>query len=991
MPTLPLYFVRLARFCAVVVCLAGILSLISCGGGSMSGGTGGGSGGGSGGGGGTGGGGSTGFSPPPIYPGNRTVLVRTGDTPSSAVYDSVHKIVFASEPDLGLVDAISVPGAQIVARIPVPGVQALGISADNTQILASTNLQQVAWISTTLLRVTKWQLLPLVVEPGGGPQFWVPFNPESLESNIVLGSIATYAQNPYLLSNGKVLFESTIGAVFPYTVEWDPVANTALVRRDLPMGNAVVANPSGTEVLFAANPCFYDSATDSLRNSIGLLPGILAAANPTSNQFVLSEGPGLIFIDLQFNILGEIAFSTAAPLVQQPTGLVYSPDGTRLYMVSSGPVAMITTIDTTKFSVLGTAPAYSYGSPILATSVENPLVADDTGLVIGSAIGGLVFDDSTDFYSFPVNAQASVASIKPSEGSVSGGTVTTLVTGITTGIPDVWFGSQLATSENTSALPILQATAPSANSAGVVDVKIIQSTGVMITLPQGFTYGSVPLLTAPLASAPGGNVAADIYGFGLSTDAGPTVQQVTIGGGTAKVLAASQFEGFPFQDLNIGIPAGSPGLADIVVKSPTGTATYPKGFRYLTSVTDYTSADTLLAVLYDAPRQQLYLNAGDHIDVFSLTSNTFGSPITPPSLGGTRQLQGLALTPDGSKLIVGNFSDDSVAIIDPDNSLGAKAVQIGSAMGPDAHAQGPHAVATTSKGTVFVVIGTNADLSGGGGLIYELNLTTLTSVQRNDLPAGVQIAGEPISQSADGTKVFLGEPGDSGGNVMIWSASTDSWLGHNLGGLYELFLDDFAASRDGNVFAINNAAEISDFPFPMFVDAQLNQISQLGIEAILAPSNQQGIAVHDSGALLYSATDLGVDIIDVRHGSLAERIVLNEQDAFLSGSLAIDQTGQKIFLLTNAGLTVIDLDAVPLSIGSVTPVSGAVGATVQVRGSGFQAGTTTSFNGTPAIAKFVDVDTLQLTVPTIGSGAAAISLSNPDGTSYRLDAAFSVQ
>src|SRR5204863_50451 len=84
--------------------------------------------------------------------------------------------------------------------------------------------------------------------------------------------------------------------------------------------------------------------------------------------------------------------------------------------------------------------------------------------------------------------------------------------------------------------------------------------------------------------------------------------------------------------------------------------------------------------------------------------------------------------------------------------------------------------------------------------------------------------------------------------------------------------------------------------YPMMVDSQLNQISQLGIEFIFSAANMQGMAVHDSGSLLYSSTNYGVDIIDVKHGALAERILLNGQDAFLDGSLAVDENGESIFL-----------------------------------------------------------------------------------------------
>jgi hypothetical protein len=118
---------------------------------------------------------------------------------------------------------------------------------------------------------------------------------------------------------------------------------------------------------------------------------------------------------------------------------------------------------------------------------------------------------------------------------------------------------------------------------------------------------------------------------------------------------------------------------------------------------------------------------------------------------------------------------------------------------------------------------------------------------------------------------------------------------------------------------------------------------------------------------------------------------LNEQDAFLDGSLAVDETGKSIFLITNAGLTVIELDSVPLSIGSIKPSAGSVGALIQIRGSGFNSGTSVTFNGTSATTTFVDEDTLQVSVPSTQTGGARIVISNSDGSSYTLDGAFTVQ
>ena len=213
-----------------------------------------------------------------------------------------------------------------------------------------------------------------------------------------------------------------------------------------------------------------------------------------------------------------------------------------------------------------------------------------------------------------------------------------------------------------------------------------------------------------------------------------------------------------------------------------------------------------------------------------------------------------------------------------------------------------------------------------------------------------------------------------------------------LGGAVFLFYDDAAASADGNIFAINNDSGLSAFRYPMMVDSQLNLVSQLGIGPLFSTTNMPGMALQDTGSLLYSSTNWGVDIIDVHHGQRAERILLNERGGVhLSGSIAVDETGQRIFFITNSGLTVVDLDSVPLSIGSVAPTQAGIGNTVTIRGSGFQVGTTVSIGSTTATVTFVDPNTLQVAVPSISSGSVPIKLSSPKGDSYELEGVFKVQ
>ncbi len=159
-----------------------------------------------------------------------------------------------------------------------------------------------------------------------------------------------------------------------------------------------------------------------------------------------------------------------------------------------------------------------------------------------------------------------------------------------------------------------------------------------------------------------------------------------------------------------------------------------------------------------------------------------------------------------------------------------------------------------------------------------------------------------------------------------------------------------------------------------------------------------GLKLHDSGSLAYVPYQNGIDIYDVHHGNLRERLLLTETmqvvyDGLGIHSVAIDETGGQIFLFTSAGLTIIELDSVPLSIGSVTPQVGpaAGGAKLTIRGSGFLSGAAVTIGGVAAATALVDSDTLQVVAPSLSTGPASMAVQNPDGTTYTLDDAYTAQ
>lgn len=172
---------------------------------------------------------------------------------------------------------------------------------------------------------------------------------------------------------------------------------------------------------------------------------------------------------------------------------------------------------------------------------------------------------------------------------------------------------------------------------------------------------------------------------------------------------------------------------------------------------------------------------------------------------------------------------------------------------------------------------------------------------------------------------------------------------------------------------------------------------------VCAPARRHS-HLHQTGSLLYlpfqkgTYAQNGIDVYDVRHGDLRERILLSENLANRVNGLpvlmmAVDETGKRIFLITDTGLTIVKLNSVPLSIGSVTPNIGpaAGGAQFAVRGSGFQSGTEVTIGGVAAITTFVDQDTLQVIAPPLSTGPAAITVNGPDGATYTLDAAYTAQ
>jgi hypothetical protein len=263
-----------------------------------------------------------------------------------------------------------------------------------------------------------------------------------------------------------------------------------------------------------------------------------------------------------------------------------------------------------------------------------------------------------------------------------------------------------------------------------------------------------------------------------------------------------------------------------------------------------------------------------------------------------------------------------------------------------------------------------------------------------------------VDASVDGSAAFFNFAFAPGQPMAGWSAATP---GEFLTSQTNIPSTDIATAPDGTFLASRNSnvVEIRDANL-----ALQSVTAESELEGVPQRSNVPGIALHPSGALVYvpfltgpapasaPVTGLqgGVDILDAHSGRLRLRVILPEPLAMLGADvdglhgrfLAIDENGQRIFALTASGLTVVRLARVPLGIRTIAPASGSSsgGATLTVRGSGFQTGATATIGSKSVAVTFVDMNTLKIVAPALNAGKYRIAVTNPDGETTALDASF---
>jgi len=919
-------------------------------------------------------------------------------------YDPANKHIFVANRAMNRVEVFSSTDQTRVAQISVSSASSADLSADGTNVWIGTTTEEAVAIATASLQVrSRYPIPPL--SPAAGPAF---ARPEEL--------LAT--------SSGKLMMRLRQSAAAQSVLAlWDPVAKsiTNLTSAAPPLfqnGLGVMTRTGDrSRLLVAANDSSGALAVFDANGNIlvppriigsGIIPAV--AANADGSRFAVALVSSAA---AQISLLDGALNQVAAPIPFAAVGLTFSRDAQFLYASqgSNGTPAIIV-FDGATLAPLGQVP-----DPVIQGPHSQIEEADETQLLLGLSNRGLAFIDASQPATLPATSPSfsSAPVVQPSEGPVSGGTITLLAGQNFERTAQVRFGSQLSGNVNVPGTAQIQAVTPASVVNGAVNVAAYFPSGWLAVAPDAFSYGPQVLEVLPNAGKMSGGDIVQIYGYGFGTDASKIA--VTIGGATATVqtqntasiassLGLDATYPFPLERVTVQVPPGTPGRADVFVSSPAGSTTASRSFQYLQSEQVFAKPALYKFVVYDQKRQWLYLSSTDHVDVFDLASSQFHSsglvpPGGPPPNAG---LRGLSLTPDSSQLVVADFGAQNIYLLNPDTGSGT-IVPVGGVAGFTN--SGPARVAATNVQTVFVAKTGEAGSSAAcSACLAQVNLAASPpTVQPAPQPEVASLTGAPLIESnASGDHVFLAYAA-SGGPLALWAAASPNQFTTSVATQSAI---DLATAPDGTAFLTRTTAtEIHDAALSLTGtpgSAELEQIAG----CVLVP----GAVMHASGALLYQpfltgpppaappATNIqgGIDIVDAHSGRLRLRLFLPEPLAMLStdidalhGSfLAVDENGQRIFALTTSGLTIIQLESVPLGIGAIAPATAfaAGGATLTIRGSGFQSGATATIGGKTAAVIFKNMDTLTVTTPAVSAGPQQVIITNPDGQSITLDAAF---
>ena len=811
----------------------------------------------------------------------------TGGDTIKAFYDESRQLLFATNLGLNEVDVLSGSNLTLQARIPIGQPFGIDQMPDGNTLVVGTATQGFYTINEDTLAVTRY-LAPNLSEE---------------QSTMVL-------LIPVAMANGKVLFlgkDIGVGGADIYIyggqaiIEWDPTSSQFTVPYYVPSMVLEIDNLKRSAdhnwAIFAADKLYiYSSATDGFVSSINPINnapfGVRnVAANPNGSQFAVASAYSVSFYDGAFNSLGTASIDQTSGLLFQNSNALYSSDGSLLYWELQSAGSVVDVLNTSSFTEVGHiisdfGPESQFPADLMwVGNAQQAFLAADAG--VGLLDCSSPHTDALDWgggsanpFAVPLNQSVAVTI----NGGVQGTTVT--------------FGGQIApVVSNQQGSFMVQV--PASQVAGPVNLVFTQPDGETYTAPQYFDYGvDVAGPTATMVP-PIGNPVMGLFGYGMlnGPDAAPVV---SIGGQTIRNVAVNTQENFILQELFLQLPNGSPGPADITVNGINGTGTVKAAVTYIPSATIIPTSNNLVQLLYDMHRSLLYALQSTEIQVLNPTTLTWQAPLLPGGTGGVGYVS-MALTPDGSQLMVLDAIANTLTVFDPDNP--SQSVKT--------------SLTVSSGGTLENVVATSSSvafISSYGGSTLEFDLATNTYATTNIF------SGSPsrLVASANGKYVAGVNQNSGSGTITTWS---------NVGGpaaqslANDIVWVDVAVSADGSLFATlegdTGAAGVAAALF----DGGLH-FTNATVYPDLAPPDQpfaMGAIFSPSGLTLLSPLADSIDFFSTRTGTLRGRLLMPELSPIgdlTSGVIALDPNQQTIYAISASGLTVVTLPSV---VDQITP------------------------------------------------------------------------